>query len=175
MYSRLKGKIMLKVEDSGKAYYVNPQKETLHYLGRPDDAFVVMREQGVGISNKNLYKIPVGVSNGGTDSDGDGLSDDLEKTLGLNPNNADTDGDSYKDKDELINGFNPWGVGKQSIDNNFSDAQKGKILLQVEKNGEAWYVNPADGKRYFLGRPADAFNVMRNLGQGISNGDFNSL
>jgi hypothetical protein len=48
---------------------------------------------------------------------------------------------------------------------------KGRILLQVERNGEAWYVNPTDEKRYFLGRPADAFAIMRQLGIGITNAD----
>src|SRR3989339_792651 len=47
----------------------------------------------------------------------------------------------------------------------------GKILLQVEQHGEAWYVNPDDGKRYFLGRPADAFQIMRTMGLGISDDD----
>lgn len=28
----------------------------------------------------------------------------------------------------------------------------GKILLQVEDRGEAWYVNPANLKRYYLGQ-----------------------
>jgi hypothetical protein len=50
---------------------------------------------------------------------------------------------------------------------------KGKILLQVESHGEAWYVNPDTQKRFYLGRPADAFNVMREQGLGISNKDFN--
>jgi len=45
----------------------------------------------------------------------------------------------------------------------------GKILLDVERNGEAWYVYPVDNHRYYLGRPNDAFNIMRNLGLGISN------
>jgi len=45
----------------------------------------------------------------------------------------------------------------------------GKILLQVEENGEAWYINPADEKRYYLGRPSDAFRLMQNLGTGITN------
>jgi len=175
MYSRLKGKIMLKVEDYGKAYYVNPKKEIVHYLGHPDDAFSVMKEQGVGITNNDLYKIPVGVNDNSIDTDGDGLSEYLENTLGLNSSKRDTDGDGIGDKEELISGQNPWGEGKQNIDNIFSSKQKGKILLQVENNGEAWYVNPTDGKRYFLGRPADAFNVMRDLGLGISNKDFNSL
>src|SRR3989339_1754978 len=61
---------------------------------------------------------------------------------------------------------------------NFSSAEgtatrlKGRILLQVESNGEAWYVNPENEKRYFLGRPTNAFQVMRDLGLGISNKDF---
>ena len=48
---------------------------------------------------------------------------------------------------------------------------KGKILLQVEANGEAWYVYPGDLHRYYLGRPADAFTIMRNFGLGISDAD----
>ncbi len=69
------------------------------------------------------------------DSDGDGLSDDEEQTLGTNPNlidtdndglsdyeevkifktdplNPDTDGDDYSDGDEVKNGYNPLGAGK---------------------------------------------------------------
>jgi hypothetical protein len=43
----------------------------------------------------------------------------------------------------------------------------GMILLQVEKKGEAWYVYPETGKRYFLGRPADAFEAMRKMSLGV--------
>lgn len=50
-----------------------------------------------------------------------------------------------------------------------SDSLKGKILLQVEDNGEAWYVHSDSGERYFMGRPIDAFNLMRELGVGITN------
>jgi hypothetical protein len=174
-FNRLKGKLLIKVEDAGKAYYVHPAKQTIHYLGRPEDAFAVMRGQGIGIKNSDLYKIPVGTVKGGVDTDKDGLNDELERTLGLNPDKNDTDGDGYKDGVELGTGFSPWGKGFQKIDANFAVRQKGKILLQVEKAGEAWYVNPADGKRYFLGRPADAFQAMRALGLGISNSDFNKL
>jgi uncharacterized protein YkwD len=49
--------------------------------------------------------------------------------------------------------------------------QQGKILLQVEENGEAWYVYPKDFKRYFLGRPEDAYEIMRFLGLGITDAD----
>jgi len=176
MHQRLRGKIMLKVEDAGKAYYIHPSTQEMHYLGRPDDAFSVMREQGVGINNINLEKIPVGLDNLiGPDSDSDGLSDLFEDAIGTDKNNKDTDGDGYNDKDELSGNYNPNGSGKLNLDNSFTQSQNGKIFLQIERNGEAWYINPNDGKRYFLGRPADAFNVMRNLGLGISNNDFDSL
>jgi len=42
----------------------------------------------------------------------------------------------------------------------------GYIFLAVEKNGEAYYYYPVDKKGYYLGRPADAFNIMRTLGLG---------
>lgn len=47
----------------------------------------------------------------------------------------------------------------------------GKILIRVENNGEAWYVNPDDGQRYFMGRPQDAFDLMKSLGLGITDVD----
>lgn len=55
----------------------------------------------------------------------------------------------------------------QNEDKKLTEKLSGRILLQVEKNGEGWYLNPSDKKKYYLGRPADAFNAMRNLGLGI--------
>ena len=51
----------------------------------------------------------------------------------------------------------------------------GRILLQVENSGEAWYVNPVNKNRYFLGRPSDAFRVMRELGTWYFGKNFNFL
>jgi len=51
----------------------------------------------------------------------------------------------------------------------------GRILLQVERNGEAWYVNPNTLRAHFLGRPIDALNLMSKLGLGISNEDLSKL
>ena len=45
--------------------------------------------------------------------------------------------------------------------NNLTNQLKGKILLQVESNGEAFYLNPADNKRYYMGRPMDAYLLIK--------------
>jgi len=58
---------------------------------------------------------------------------------------------------------------------NLGEKLAGQILLNVEKNGEAWYVYPEDNKRYYLGRPDDAFKAMRELGLGITELDFQRI
>lgn len=177
LFNRLKGKIILKVESNGEAYYASAKEKKLYYLGRPSDAFQVIRNQGVGISSADLAKIPIGLEFlSGNDSDGDGLPDAFEEAVGSDKNKADSDGDGFNDKSELASGYNPIKENiKINYDNNFATRQKGKIFLQVESRGEAWYINPADGKKYFLARPADAFNIMRELGVGVSNKNFSSL
>src|SRR3989338_6499225 len=107
---RLEGRILLQVESHGEAWYVNPDSQKRFYLGRPADAFKVMREQGLGISNKDFY--------------------------------------SFK-------GAAPVRLA-------------GRILLKVEDSGKAYYVNSVDLKMHYLGRPDDAFNVMKNMGLGIT-------
>lgn len=121
-YDHLAGRIVLQVQAHGEAWYINPPDLQRYYLGRPTDAWNIMRDLGVGVSNADLARIP---------------------TPGVN-----WDGDQR---------IMPHAVGR--------------ILIQVEEKGEAWYVNPADGKRYYLGRPADAFKIMSELGLGISNED----
>jgi len=108
---KVKGKILLQVEEHGEAWYVYPNSLQRYYLGRPADAFDIMRNLGLGISEKDF-------------------------------NN--------------LNGY-----GRKSL--------SGKILLRVHAHGEAYYVYPNDLKMYYLGRPADAFDIMRNLGLGITN------
>ena len=53
-----------------------------------------------------------------------------------------------------------------NIDRQLSKRLAGKILLQVEEHGEAWYVFPDNGKKYYLGTVEDAYLVMKKLGLG---------
>ncbi len=116
--TRLKGHILLQVENNGEAHYYYPDNNKRYYLGRPADAFAIMRELGLGIKHSELagylgYKFPSRLS--------------------------------------------------------------GKIMLNVEQNGEAYYVYPKDLKGYYLGRPADAFAIMRELGLGITNSNLDLI
>ena len=177
---RLAGRILLAVESRGEAWYLSPDNAMRYFLGRPADAFAAMRGQGVGITNANLERIPIGLSasapeSASADTDGDGLADGLEDALGTDKHNVDTDNDTHGDKNEIINGYNPSGSGILPIDLEFARKQSGRIFLAVESRGEAWYVNPVNNRRYFLGRPADAFALMRNLGLGISDQDLNNI
>jgi len=116
--NRVKGRILLQVEKNGEGWYVNPDDNKKYYLGRPADAFSIMRNLGLGIKHS-----------------------ELENYLNLK----------------------------------FPSRLSGKILLDVEQNGEAYYVNPDDLKGYYLNRPADAFRVMRELGLGITNNDIRKI
>lgn len=55
------------------------------------------------------------------------------------------------------------------------DRVKGRILLQVESQGEAWYVHPETGLRYYMKDGASAYEIMRSLGLGITNNDLATI
>jgi hypothetical protein len=112
LVNRLLGRILLQVENNGQAWYLEPLSKERYFMGRPLDAFNLMRKFGLGISNADF--------------------------------------DNFSEN---------------GVPSKFS----GRILLKVESSGEAYYVNPVDMKMYYLGRPADAFNLMRELALGISN------
>lgn len=59
-------------------------------------------------------------------------------------------------------------IGFNDVDKAFAQKYAGRILLQVEGTGQAWYVNPVNLKKYYLGSPADAFSIMKQLGLGIT-------
>ena len=116
--NRLAGRILLQVEEKGQAWYVEPVSKQKHFMGRPADAFDMMRRFGLGISEANFSKFE-----------------------------------------------------KSGVPARFT----GRIFLRVENKGEAYYVNPVDMKMHYLGRPADAFNLMRELALGISNSNIRQI
>lgn len=58
---------------------------------------------------------------------------------------------------------------------NIAEKVKGRILLQVESKGEAWYVEPKTGERYYMANGNSAYNIMRIFGVGITDKDLEKL
>ena len=120
-----RGKIYLQVEHYGEAWYVHPKSGERYYLRDGSEAYALMKAKSLGISDKNLYKIP---------------QDSSEK-------------------------------GDQGLIKRL----KGYILLQVESHGEAWYVNPADGVRYYMKDGEAAYEIMKKFGVGIKDADLRKI
>jgi hypothetical protein len=172
--SRLQGKILLQVQQHGEAWYIDPVSKERSYISDPALLMEAIRRRGLGVSNVNLRKIPIGLAKNAVadaDADGDGLADRLEDAIGTASAKGDTDGDGFGDATEIANGFDPLGTGRANADAALVNSLRGRILLQTEGNGEAWWVNPVDGLRYYLGRPAEALAAMRSFGLGISDAD----
>ena len=168
---RLKGKILLQAESKGEAWYLDPISLGRFYLSDGARAYGALCKFGLGITNKDLAKIPVGIEKRflDTDTDGDGLADKLEESLDTNINKIDTDGDGHNNLIEVSSGYNPAGAGKLALDSKLSARLKGRIVLQTESRGQAWYINPTDGKRYYLKDGNAAYQIMKFLSLGITN------
>ena len=165
------GKILLQVESHGEAWYVDVISHVRYYLANGPEAYQALRQFGLGITNTDLQKIPIGVEARfqDIDTDGDGLPDKMEEGLGTSLTNPDTDGDGVSDGTEVLANRNPLGSGNLPINLSFANNLKGRILLQVQALGQAWYVNPADGKRYYMKDGNAAYQIMRFLSLGITN------
>ena len=59
---RLSGRILIKVQSLGEAYYVNPIDLKMHYLGKPDQALKLMQSLSLGITNVSLARIVISES-----------------------------------------------------------------------------------------------------------------
>ncbi len=167
----LRGKFLIQVESRGTIWYLDPKTTLRHRLSTETEIYNFLSKFGLGISNANLAKIPIAVDQRlvKIDSDGDGLDDRLERAIGTDPDNPDSDGDGYPDGLEILNHFNPLGPGRLPIDLDFSASLAGQILLQVEDNGEAWYINPEDNLRYYIYNAQELFKLASYIGQGINN------
>lgn len=177
LVNRLKGRILLQVQEKGEAWYVDPISTSKFYLADGPTAYQALRQFGLGIKTVDLKQIPVGQDSRFqmTDTDSDGLPDKLEESLKTDPNKADTDGDGFSDSTEVLGGFNPLGSGSLTKNTLLINRLRGRILLQVESKGEAWYINPVDGKRYYLADGEAAYQVMRYLSLGITNSDLHKI
>lgn len=173
------GRILLQTEQNGEAWYVDPVTTERVYIRNGDGAFSALRTFGLGITNSDIVGIQVGVNSQstGTDTDGDGLSDDMEFALGSSSTKTDSDGDSYSDLVEVTNGFDPNGTSDidAGVSKSLASRLSGRILLQVESRGEAWYVNPADGKRYYMNNGDAAYDLMRSKSLGITDADLSTI
>ena len=171
------GRILLQVESHGEAWYVDPISDQRFYLRDGSAAYTALRAYGLGITNENLAMIPVGVEDRfeEVDSDGDGLGDKLEEALGTNAGDTDSDNDGFSDATEVLSRFNPLGSGTTTFNSALVNQLKGRILLQVESRGEAWYVHPEDGQRYYMADGEAAYQIMRYLSLGITNADLDQI
>lgn len=61
------------------------------------------------------------------------------------------------------------------IDEKLAKRLSGRILLQIESHGEAWYVNPRDVKKYYLANGNEAYRIMRYLSVGITNKNLDKI
>jgi len=79
-----------------------------------------------------------------------------------------TFGDGDNDGDEVRAGYNPLGARRWPADNKLWGRLKGRIVLRAESRGQARYINPADGKRYYLKDGGAAYQIIKFLSLGIS-------
>ena len=114
--TNISGYILLQVDRHGEAWYVYPGDGERYYLGRPDDAFAIMKKLALGAKHDYIANTAI-----------------------------------------------------------FPGRLSGRILLDVDKHGEAYYIYPKDNQKYYLGRPADAFSIMSRLGLGISDANLSNI
>ncbi|MFA5936111.1 MAG: SH3 domain-containing protein [Patescibacteria group bacterium] len=57
MKNRLRGRIVLRVEAHGEAYYIHPKDLKVHYLKNGEEAYTVMRLYSLGITPDDLSRI----------------------------------------------------------------------------------------------------------------------
>src|SRR3990167_6029888 len=154
--SRLKGKLLLQVQDKGRIWYVDPvglQKHEVTF----SNALSLFQKLALGITNADLIKIPA----------------DLDS---INPN-LDSDNDGYPDKEELQNGYSPYiagsNQGRFKTDNNLAAKLKGRLLLQVQDKGRIWYIDQ-NGKRWEV-TWGNLMSLFRKLALGITDKDLDQV
>jgi len=134
LIERVKGYILLQVEQNGEAWFVRPVNGKRYYMKNGEVAYEMMRSFGLGITDADLGKIQ-----------------SVTDTTTMNASNA-----TCK-------------VGT------VANQVRGRILLQVQQNGEAWYVHPQKCLRIYMKDGDAAFTIMRFLGLGITDTDLQAI
>ncbi|NMC51825.1 hypothetical protein GYA54_03805 [Candidatus Kuenenbacteria bacterium] len=158
--TRLKGRLLLQVEDRGRIWYVDPVGSQKHEVTFAN-ALELFKKLSLGITNSDLNKIPI---------DPEAVSDQL-----------DTDNDGFSDKSEVQNGYHPEvasnpdkrGNDKVSPYPALMNRLKGRLLLQVEDRGRIWYVD-LDGKRWEV-TWGNLMSLFTKLALGIKNTDLDEV
>jgi hypothetical protein len=160
MTNRLKGRLLLQVEDRGRIWYVSPDHEK-RYEVTFVNALNLFETLSLGITNSDLYKIPMNPNSvsSDVDTDGDGFSDKSEVDTGHNP--------------EIASDPNNRGNDKVSHDMNLVSRLKGRLLLQVENKGRIWYVD-MDGQRHEV-TWKNLMDLFKRLSLGITNSDLDNI
>ena len=177
--NQLRGRILIKSEDRGQAYYVNPGDGKKYFMGDGNSAYSILRNFSLGINNSDISRIPIGIDDriNYIDTDNDNLPDILEEALGSDKYNQDTDGDGYLDGQEVRNGYNLFNDSsiKLPVDNTLIDRLRGRFLIQTEQSGQSWYINPDDGHRYYVPDGDSAFDLLRLQSLGVENADLDQI
>lgn len=119
----LSDKLKAKGINSAKALPLPASPNTRVLVAKSHKEAVLEDEDSLTILNQAIIII---------DEDSDGLSEDLEKYYGTDPQNADSDGDGYNDGQEVANGYDPLGPGKLTKDRTDLD----KVILDSSKTIE---------------------------------------
>ncbi len=134
LLSRVKGYILLQVQEHGEAWYVDPVSQKRSYMKDGAVAYEMMRSFGLGITDVDLDRIP-----------------------------------KLNTTEEIKN------ASSVCASNSLANRLKGRILLQVQQNGEAWYVYPKNCRMIYMKDGASAYEIMRYLGLGITNADLEKI
>ncbi len=114
------------------------------------------------ISPADIRRLPIADFNlaYGKDSDRDGLSDEISYALLLRPAIAEK---HAQRKQAVLSGLSK--DGASTLDFAFADSKKGVLLLEpLGKSVFSWFVNPADGKAYYLGNALINSQFLERLG-----------
>jgi uncharacterized protein YkwD len=173
---KLDGYIIKQNDLLNDCWYVQPNDHRRYRLNSSTSTIEALKKSLIPISNKDLQRLSSGlIMPTGRDMDKDGLTDDFESAIGINPRKQDTDGDGKNDRIELIINTDPSSRNKPKLSSALAQRLSGHLLLQVQKGGQLWYVNPGDLKKYYLGSFVKSIPVLEQLAKTVTSSNFTNI